>query len=112
MIRRLSQFASNFVALLSDDSVSNMEDRIDCISHAMLDELAPYLTQQPVLPEAWFKIALATDIQTLWYLRGDLLGLLSEYCGEPDALRKVSAITKMFSGIFPEGRSSRTQRRK
>ncbi len=100
MIDSLSRFASSFVALLSASPLAEADDRIDAISHAMLDTLSPYVTNQGLLPEAWFRIALATDIQTLWYLRSELLGLLSGYCGELAARRKVLAITKMFGDKF------------
>ncbi len=107
MISSLSRFASSFVALLGEETQARSNVRIDEISKAMLELLSPYVVHQAGLPETWFKIALATDIKTLWYLRSELLDLLSRYCGDQSARRKLSDITKMFKGQIPEASNTR-----
>ena len=109
MIDSLSRIASSLASFLSARPYVNVDAHIDAISHAMLDALSPYVTNRGVLPETWFKIALATDIQTLWYLRSDLQNLLLGYCGELAAVRQVFEITKMFDGIIPEALSKRVR---
>jgi ubiquinone biosynthesis protein UbiJ len=52
----------------------------------------------------------ATDIQTLWYLRSDLVSLLADYCGEVAAREQVSSITEMFRGIIPDVQFPRAAR--
>ncbi|MEY4736210.1 MAG: hypothetical protein RL302_529 [Pseudomonadota bacterium] len=110
MIDSLSRFASSFVALLSAEPLVNVDGRIDEIRDAMLGALTPYVALEPVLPKAWISIGVATDIQTLWYLRSDLVGLLADYCGEGAAREQVSVITEMFRGIIPHGQFPRAGR--
>ena len=88
----------------------NFDGRIDEIRDAMLEALTPYIALEPVLPKAWISIGVATDIQTLWYLRSDLMSLLADYCGEGAAREQVSVITEMFRGIIPHGQFPRAGR--
>jgi hypothetical protein len=112
MIDSLSRFASSFSALLSSEPTLNVGDRIDDIRDAMLEALTPYVAAETVLPKAWISIGVATDVQTLWYLRSDLVGLLSDYCGESVARERVEVITEMFRGIVPAAQFPRGTRRK
>lgn len=110
MIDSLSRFASSFAALLSEETPVDIGGRIDEIRDAMLGALTPYVALEPVLPKAWISIGVATDIQTLWYLRSDLMGLLADYCGEGAAREHVSIITEMFRGLIPHGHFPRAGR--
>jgi hypothetical protein len=110
MIGSLSRFASSFSALLSTEPALNLGDRIDGIRDAMLRTLTPYVAIEPELPKAWISIGVATDVQTLWYLRSDLVSLLSNYCGEGKAREQVAAITEMFRGIVPAAQFPRFKR--
>ena len=51
--------------------------------------------------------ATPTDIQALWYLRGDLMAALAAMHGEVAARQKVAAVTQMFQGLLPNGLNSR-----
>ena len=50
------------------------------------------------------RVFYATDIQTLWYARADVMSLLAEQLGETCAHEKLSAISALFQGLLPEAR--------
>jgi hypothetical protein len=41
----------------------------------------------------------AYDIQTLWYLRNDMMRVLAHFSGEGIARTKLDVITEMFRGF-------------
>lgn len=49
------------------------------------------------------RIRYAGDVQTLWYLRGDLMSVLAAREGETQARRKIQAISCLFEGLLPRG---------
>jgi len=49
------------------------------------------------------RIRYASDIQTLWYLRGDLMAVLAAREGETNARGKIQAISALFDGLLPRG---------
>lgn len=53
------------------------------------------------------RIHYATDIQALWYLRGDTMAVLSARYGETVALEKIESLTEMFEDHLPRGLKSR-----
>jgi len=53
------------------------------------------------------RIHYATDVQALWYLRGDLMAALAGTYGEAVAREKLSSITDMFEDLLPGGLRSR-----
>lgn len=53
------------------------------------------------------RIRYATDLQVLWFLRGELMGLLARSVGEAVALEKMDRLSEMFSGLLPRGLRSR-----
>lgn len=53
------------------------------------------------------RIRYASDVNTLWYLRGDLMAALAAMHGERSARESISSITSMFQGLLPGGLSSR-----
>ena len=103
MLTLISRFTSSFASLLSDaDTVIDVDSKFATIQDAMLSSLLEHLGNEPVLPKVFADITRAYQVQTLWYLRSDLLGSLSVYCGEQVAKRKLDVITEMFRGIVPE----------
>jgi hypothetical protein len=58
-------------------------------------------------PQVTRRIRYASDIQALWYLRGDLMAALATVHGEALAREKVQAITDMFRGLLPASLHSR-----
>lgn len=53
------------------------------------------------------RVRYASDIQGLWYLRGDLMAALASVHGEMVARQKVQKITRMFQGLVPGSLHSR-----
>jgi hypothetical protein len=53
------------------------------------------------------KISYAPDINSLWYLRSDLMHAIASDQGEAIAAECVAAITTLFAGYQPGGNFSR-----
>lgn len=103
MRKAISRFTSSFAALLSDQTtVIDADSRIETIRTAMLDALSD-AEHHPIAgaTRVWGDIARAGDVQTLWYLRSDVLRVLSEPHGELAARRQLDMMTEMFRGIVP-----------
>jgi hypothetical protein len=83
------------------ESAAGVEDVRDAML-AMLAEIgedpAPQLTR---------RMRYASDIQSLWYLRGDLMAALANVIGEVAAREKITSLTDMFREMLPEGLRSR-----
>jgi hypothetical protein len=104
MFTKISQFASSFAALLSDTNtktIIDIDSRFATIQEAMLACLLELFGHDAALPKVFFDVSRATEIQTLWYLRSDLFGLLAGHCGEQVARDKLGIITELFRGIIP-----------
>lgn len=101
MRKTISRFKSSFVALLRDqNTIIDADGRVEAIRTAMLDALANIDPNERMgSSKAWTDIARAADIQTLWYLRSDVLRLLSDFHGEQLARSKLEAMTEMFRGL-------------
>jgi hypothetical protein len=110
MIGSLARFASSFAALLSEPNESEINGRTADIREAMQEAMAPYIRHKTVLPLIWRSIAVAPDIDSLWYLRSNLLAMLSEYCGERGAQSTLATITEMFRGAVPDTRMPKKNR--
>ena len=111
MLTKISRFASSFAALLTDNNtVIDVDGRFANIQQAMLGVLWEHVGEDPVFPKIYFDINRAVEIQTLWYLRSDLLSLLSGYCGEQIAHSKLDEITEMFRGLIPKNQLSPRRR--
>jgi hypothetical protein len=52
------------------------------------------------------RIRYATEVLSLWYLRGDLMSALASKHGEAQAREKLRPITAMFKDIVPQGLKS------
>jgi hypothetical protein len=102
MIRSLARFASSFAALLSEPNESDTNDRAEAIRDAMHQAMSPYIGNTSAMPLIWRSIAVAPDIDSLWYLRSNLLAMLSEHCGERNAQSTLATITEMFRGAVPD----------
>jgi hypothetical protein len=50
---------------------------------------------------------LQLDVQALWFLRGDLVGLLASTLGEAAALEKIDVVSDLFESLLPQGMRSR-----
>ena len=84
---------------------SVLEDGTEEVRKTMLATLGE--TGWRNAPRVTRRIRYAGDIQSLWYLRGDLMGVLAEMHGELAARRKIAAITQQFQGLLPDSMASR-----
>lgn len=84
---------------------SILEVGTEDVREAMLAALGPDGTRQ--FPHVTRRIRYASDIQSLWYLRGDLMATLSSMHGEVAARETVVRITAQFQGLLPGSLNSR-----
>jgi hypothetical protein len=103
MLHTISRFTSNFVALLTDQAtVIDADGRTENIRTAMLKVLLETVANPKMgFSKTWADVTRASDIQTFWYLRSDVLILLSNSQGEQAARDALDGITEMFRGIVP-----------
>jgi hypothetical protein len=87
---------------LIDESASNLEieNRIEDIRKVMLDSLPVFLDECSGGRVAWDKVRSAANIQSLWYLRVDLMKVLSSHCGETVASDMLRVVTESFRGVL------------
>ena len=105
-----SRFASSLMSLWGEAApVPSAESRIKLIRQAMLDSLDE-LGESSHLTRVQARVLYATDIQALWYLRGDLMNLLADLNGESAAKAHLVQITNMFNGLLPAAQKSRPSR--
>ncbi len=77
------------------------EARVEAIRALMMSYLDPQLgtTHQGLA----HRLRFATDVQALWYLRAELMGVLCQMLGERRAQEQIKHITRMFQGLIPAG---------
>lgn len=115
MFSIVSRFTTSLMGLIGESASSaEVEIRVEEIRSEMLAIMSE-LPDQPSARSApwtrvWAKVSRAANIQTLWYLRIDLMALLSAHCGENVARDKLAAITKMFRGVLPPGQMAKPDR--
>jgi hypothetical protein len=110
MIGSLARFATSFAALLSQPNESDISGRTEAIRDAMQQVMSPHIGNTSAMPLIWRSIAVAPNIDSLWYLRSNLLAMLSEYCGERIAQSTLATITEMFRGAVPDTRMPKKNR--
>jgi hypothetical protein len=86
-------------------SESILESGTEDIREAMLVVLGESGAKQ--FPQVTRRIRYASDIQALWYLRGDLMAALAAMHGEVAARKMIDSITSQFRGLLPNGLNSR-----
>jgi hypothetical protein len=89
-------------------SESVLESGLDDIREAMLQLLGEAGVKRFVLVTR--RIRYASDVQALWYLRGDLMAALAAMHGEAAARKQIATVTAMFRGLLPNGLDSRPSR--
>ncbi len=87
-----------------------VEIRVEEIRKLMLDAMAGLRADHEERPSVWSRVFYVRDIQTLWYLRIDLMALLSQQFGEAVARDTLSAITERFRGVVPRNQISACRR--
>jgi hypothetical protein len=104
--------ANHFFRLLSSAGLSfrgSAERQLGRVRGAMLTLLDAHgghavqrLTQ---------RVRFADDLESLWYLRQDLLAALSAVDGEMAARRQMQSINRLFKGRLPGGMGPRAHQR-
>ena len=92
----------------SPPSDSVLQDGLEDIREAMLGLLGERGTRE--FAATTRRIRYATDIQDLWYLRGDLMAALAGLDGEVAARQQIAQINAKFQGLLPGELSSRPSR--
>jgi len=87
-------------------SESTLDNALEDIREAMLDLLGEDGARDH--PQITRRIRYATELQALWYLRGDLLAVLAGTLGEATARARLQSITAMFRGVLPGSLNSRS----
>lgn len=82
---------------------------LEDIRHAMLSGLLDQDRTHYTTLER--RLIRAKDIQTLWYLRSELMHALSEHRGESHAKAQLDDITRMFDGLVSPGLVPRSGKR-
>lgn len=86
-----------------DEGRGQQLDQLRAAMLASLDEVD--VNQAAALQR---RMAYAKDVQTLWYLRADLMGVLASHGGETSARAKLDRITLQFKGLLPNGLMARS----
>lgn len=105
---KTSKFASSLISLFADPPAdTRTESRAQNIREAMLDTLRD-ATPCHVLDQVVARVYCASNVQSLWYLRSDVMTLLSGQYGEAAAREELRVISDMFRGLLPAALGSRT----
>ncbi|MEI8169492.1 MAG: hypothetical protein WCG50_07440 [Rhodoferax sp.] len=96
---------------LFSDSVDepSPENRVKDIRQAMIDCIEG-LGNESRSARVLAQVLYSPDIQSLWYLRSDVLTLMASLQGESVAHARISPITDMFVGLLPAAQKSRPNR--
>jgi predicted urease superfamily metal-dependent hydrolase len=89
----------------AEPTASVLENGTEDIRESMLDALGESGSRH--FPQVTRRIRYASDIQALWYLRGDLMGALASMHDEETARQKIASITAQFRGLLPGTMASR-----
>lgn len=80
---------------------------LEDIREAMLEGLSGSGVGSAVASKLELKVTHASDLQDLWYLRGDVMAAIASKDGEAIARRKLDQISDMFRGLLPKSLTSR-----
>lgn len=103
-----THFINSMQGLLGGSSQEDGSRATHCIAdirQAMLDCLGS--AGCLAFPMIERRVLFASDLQGLWYLRGDMMAALSAMQGESIARQKIQQLTDMFQGLLPRGMFSR-----
>lgn len=107
----MSRFTSSLAGLLrSQETESQLNNRVEDVRDAMLDCMLAVLGQEAYPPLLWNRILLSHDAQGLWYLRSELMAFLSDHHGETAARKLMMSITDQFKGLVSSGQLEQAKR--
>ncbi|WP_431113060.1 hypothetical protein [Variovorax paradoxus] len=81
-------------------SPEQRDKKFRVVRSAMLEALP--ICGDPQVTQIAERISYAIDIEALWYLRADVMSILSGLDGEASALREMREIDAMFEGGLPQ----------
>jgi hypothetical protein len=105
-----SSFTSSFLALLTgghlpiEETVS-LNERTDELRDSMVKLIESISNFQAT--RAAQRIRYATDLQSLWFLRTELMAVLAARYGEATARERLDALTEQFEDLLPKRLRSR-----
>lgn len=85
---------------------SRMQSALEDIREAMLNGLS--VPGAATASKLELKVTYATDLNDLWYLRGDVMAAIAAVDGEAVARRKLDQISGMFKGLLPKSLTARS----
>ena len=107
---KTSKFASSLISLFIDSAPDAINDsRIERVRQAMLTALEG-LPDTPAQDSAIRRVRWAPNAQALWYLRSDVMTLVSTQRGESAARQCLQEITQLFLGLVHANQMSRPSR--
>ncbi len=100
-----SQLKSSLLALLGSSAITSAlrENRLEHIRQLMLDELG-----DAHVPKIVRRVRYAIDAEALWFVRSEVMTVLSAMHGETIAQEKIKRISEQFKGLLPKGLTSRS----
>ena len=105
---------SGMHSLLGKSSPAAAVDRdahIEAIRNAMLLCLEPFTDHSDRhFVQVQNRIRFCTNAEDLWYLRGDVMALLSANRGELAARQSVDGLAPLFEGMLPRSLTDRPAR--
>jgi hypothetical protein len=103
MRQTISNFASTFADMLghhhATDKAGNRQEDIRTAMLAALSEIES--THPDDFSTTLVTITRASDVQSLWYARSELLRLIADREGEQAANKILDSITVLFMGLIP-----------
>ncbi len=104
MRKTISSFASTVTGLLGGHgSLDKAGTRQEDIRTAMLAALSEIESTHPGdFSKTLVTVTQASDVQSLWYARSELLRLIADRDGEQVASQILDGITTMFRGLVPQ----------
>ncbi len=82
-----------------------MQTALEDIREAMLDGLE--VKGAATASKLELKVTYASDLNDLWYLRGDVMAAIAAVDGEAVARHKLDQISSMFKGLLPKSLTAR-----
>ncbi len=110
MSLKSSKFVTSFLSLFGEAlPAQSSAMRVQEVRQAMLDcfQGVPPSDDQANIAR---RVLYAPDIQSLWYLRSDILTLLAHVLGENEAHTRLSQVTTLFVGLLPAAQKPRINR--
>jgi hypothetical protein len=99
LMEQLSAFALDTLPqrLAQDDADAEHVEALRCAMLRLLDD-----TTSKAAATLRLRIRCAASVRSLWFMRGDVMAVLSQFHGEFDALNKVEDACGGFRGVLPK----------